>query len=110
MNPEDIIFGAKAIISGMFQYNRTFLEIDDSTLMPMLKMSIESTDEILEKAGIAEAEIAVTHDELFQHSLEEYVKTWLKHAREAEGDIDERKETEDAVESFKAFYEGRKNF
>ena len=105
MNPEDIIFGAKSIISGIFRQNRKDTEIDDSYLMPMLKTCINTVVENSRKAGVAKSEIKTIHDALYQHSLDEYVKGWLQQAREDGPDFDEEEEIEEATESFAAFYE-----
>jgi hypothetical protein len=105
MNPADIIFGAKAIISGMFRQNQESPEIDDSYFMPMLKTCINIVVENSGKAGLSKSEIKAIHDELYQHSLGEYVKGWLLDAREGHGDIDEEEEVEEATESFVSFYE-----
>ena len=74
MNPADIIFGAKSIISGMFLKNRESPEIDDSYFMPMLKTCINTTAENVRQAGLSKSEIKTIHDALYQHSLDEYVK------------------------------------
>ena len=105
MNHEDIIFGAKSIISGMFRYNKKTGDIDDSSFIPMLKMCIRSTVEDLRQAGLSESEINAIHEELYQYSLGEYVKTWLSNAREDEAHIDEEQEEGDAKDSFVSFYE-----
>jgi len=109
VNPADIIFGAKAIISGMFSQNREDPEIDDSYFMPMLKTCINTTVKNLRQVGLSEPEIKAIHDELYQHSLDEYVKEWLSHARDDQGDIDEEEEVEEATESFVSFYEEDEN-
>ncbi|MGO9571647.1 MAG: hypothetical protein ACLP5H_29325 [Desulfomonilaceae bacterium] len=106
VNPADIIFGAKAIISGMFRKNEEDTEIDDSYFMPMLKTCIHTTVENVRQAGLSESEITAIHDALYQHCLDLYIKGWLAHAREDETDIDEEVEAEDATESFLSFYEG----
>ncbi len=105
MNSEDVIFGAKTIIRGMFRYNKKTVDIDDSSFIPMLKMCIRSTVENLRQAGLSESAINAIHDELYQYSLSEYVKTWLANAREDEAHIDEEQEVGDAKESFVSFYE-----
>jgi hypothetical protein len=105
MNPADVIFGAKAIISGMFRQNEESPEIDDSYFMPMLKTCINTSAENLRQAGLPESEIKAIHDALYQHSLAEYVKACLSNAREDGSDFDEEEEIEEARESFVAFYE-----
>lgn len=104
-NPADIIFGAKAIISGMFRQNQEAPEIDDSYFMPMLKMCIITTIENVREAGLSESNIKVIHDELYQHCLDLYIKGWPANAHRDETDIDEEEEIEDAEESFVSFYE-----
>lgn len=105
MNSVDVIFGAKTIIGGMFRYNKQTVDIDDSSFIPMLKMCIRSSVKDLRQAGLSESEINTIHDELYQYSLAEYVKTWLSNAREDEAHIDEVQEVGDAKDSFVSFYE-----
>ncbi len=105
MNPADIIFGAKAIISGMFRQNEAAPEIDDSYFMPMLKTCLNTIVENSGQAGLPKSEIKAIHDALYQHSLDEYVKGWLRNAGEDGSDFDEEEEIEEATESFVAFYE-----
>jgi hypothetical protein len=109
LNPADIIFGAKSIISGMFRQNKEDTQIDDSYFMPMLRMCLKTLTENSRKAGLPKSEVKAMHDALYQHSLNEYVKEWLQNAREDSPDCDEEEEIEEATESFVAFYEGDKN-
>ncbi len=105
MNPADIIFGAKSIISGMFRQNQEDTEIDDSYFMPMLKTCLNTLVVNSGQAGLPKSEIKAIHEALYQHSLDEYVRGWLQQAREDGSDFDEEEEIEEATESFVAFYE-----
>ncbi len=108
VNPADIIFGTKAIISGMFRQNREYGEMDDSFFMPMLKTCLNTLAENSRKAGLPKSEIKAIHDALYQHALDEYVTVWLQNAREDSPGCDEEEEIEEATEKFVAFYEGDK--
>ena len=105
IDSNSIILGAKSIISGIFRQNEEDPEIDDSYFMPMLKTCINTTVENMREAGLPESEIGAIHDELYQHCLGLYIKGWLEHAREDDGDIDEGKEVAAAKKSFVSFYE-----
>lgn len=106
LNPQNIIFGAKAIISGMFRQNREEPEIDNSYFMPMLKTCINNLVENCREAGVPKSEVKTIHDALYQHALDEYVKGWLLDASEDSSDFDEEEEIEEATETFEAYYEG----
>lgn len=106
LNPQDIIFGAKAIISGLFRQHLREPEIDDSYFIPMLKTCINKVVENCRKAGVAKSEAKTIHDALYQHALDEYVNLWLHDAREDMRGCDEAEEIEDATEKFVALYEG----
>ncbi len=105
MNPADVIFGAKSIISGMFRQNREEPEIDDSYFMPMLRTCINTLVENSRQAGVPKSEVKTIHDALYRNALDEYVKGWLQNAREDGSDFDEEEEIEEATESFEGFYE-----
>jgi len=105
MNSNDIIFGAKSIISGMFRRHIEFPEMDDSYFMPMLKTCINTTVENLLEVGLPRSEIQAVHDALYEHSRDEYVKWCLSNAREYDPDLDEEDEVEDIIDSFVSLYE-----
>ncbi|NIM82252.1 MAG: hypothetical protein GTN68_29275 [Candidatus Aminicenantes bacterium] len=105
MNTQEIIIGAKAILTGLFEYNNQTDELDDSFFIPMIKACIQKLIEHVEEIGASGEEKKEIYENLFEHAIEEYTKEWISNITENFENVDIEKEKKVAREEFISYYE-----